>query len=88
MLRTLPSRWKRVGDGSVKIGVAVVLMRNSHAVAQVAIGVDWLSIQAAGDRGPRMDAPIYMKQISAADRERITRMATEMPNQRAAGQRP
>lgn len=80
-LRTLPGRWRRVEEEETEVGLAVILRRDSHAVAQVVIGDGWLSIQAAGDRGPRMGAPIFTKRISQADRERITRLATERPNQ-------
>jgi hypothetical protein len=90
-LRGLPGRWQRIGDDEAKVGLAVVLKRDSHAVAQVVIGDGWLSIQAADDRGPRANAPIFTKRITAADREQITRLATERPNQppqRNAGGRP
>jgi hypothetical protein len=81
VLRTLPGGWKQVRDEPMKVGLAVVLKRDSHAVAQVVIGEDWVSIQVADDRGPHMNAPIFTKHITAADREQIFRLATEKPNQ-------
>ena len=79
ILRTLPGSWRPVPDMPVKIGLAVVLKRDLHAVAQVVIGEDWLSIQAADDRGPLMHSRAQEKSITSTERDRIIRLAREMP---------
>lgn len=80
MLRTLPGGWTQIGDEPRKVGVAVVLWQNSHEVAQVVVGENWISIQLADDRGPRMSSPLFMKHITAADRKHISGLMIEQPN--------
>jgi hypothetical protein len=90
-LRSLPGRWERIDGEEMRVGLAVVLRRDSRAVAQVVIGDGWLAIQTGDDRGPRANTPVFTKRITAADRERITRLATERPiqsPQHNAGSRP
>jgi hypothetical protein len=81
ILRTLSGNWKPVADDSpMKVGVAVVLMHDTRAIAQVVIGEDWLSISHLGDHRIPISRG-YEKRITQIERDRLILLSRERPNQ-------
>jgi hypothetical protein len=66
----------------MNVGVAIVIVRDSRAVAQVVIGRDWISISELGDHRIPISSG-YWKNIAAKDRDRLIILSRERPNQAA-----
>jgi hypothetical protein len=70
-LRSLPGSWSRSKESDNKVGVLILLKRDSEVIANLYVGMDWIAFEAADHRGPLPGAPRYEKKISASDRGRM-----------------